>query len=45
VFPISAAVTQELVFLQKQTPPAPIEGLPTHENIRGAEYYSERNLS
>ncbi|NLH94228.1 MAG: transposase [Candidatus Cloacimonetes bacterium] len=39
------AVTQELVFLQKQTPPAPIEGLPTHENIRGAEYYSERNLS
>jgi transposase len=39
------AVTQELVFLQKQTPRAPIEGLPTHENIRGAEYYSERNLS
>lgn len=39
------AVVQELVYLQKQATPPQIESLPTHENIRGAEYYSERNFS
>ncbi|KAF0105573.1 MAG: transposase IS21 family protein [Chloroflexi bacterium] len=40
------AVLQELVHLQKlSTIPSTIETLPTHENIRGAEYYQERQLS
>jgi DNA-binding NarL/FixJ family response regulator len=38
------AVAQEVVYLQKQTTPPPLETLPTHENIRGAEYYQEREL-
>ena len=38
------AVAQEVVYLQKQTTPPPVETLPTHENIRGAEYYQEREL-
>jgi transposase len=39
------AVAQEVVYLQKQTTPPPVETLPTHENIRGAEYYQESCLS
>jgi transposase len=35
------AVKQELIYLQKQAAPPAIETLPTHENIRGAEYYQE----
>ena len=38
------AVEQELTYLQKQAVPPAIESLPTHENIRGAEYYQERSL-
>ena len=38
------AVEQELAYLQKQAVPPGIESLPTHENIRGAEYYQERSL-
>jgi hypothetical protein len=38
------AVEQELAYLHKQTAPAPVETLPTHENIRGPEYYQERPL-
>jgi hypothetical protein len=41
----SNAVLQELVFLQKKATIPPIETLPAHENIRGAEYYQERQLS
>jgi transposase len=41
----SKAVLQELVFLQKKATIPPIETLPAHENIRGAEYYQERQLS
>jgi transposase len=37
------AVKQELSLLYKQTEPTMIKTLPTHENIRGAEYYHERN--
>jgi len=36
-------VKQELIRLYKQPEPTIIEALPTHENIRGAEYYQERN--
>ena len=39
------AVEQELVFLQEQTAALPVETLPTHANIRGAEYYQERSRS
>ena len=39
------AVKQELTFLVEQTAATSIETLPTHENIRGAQYYQERNLS
>jgi transposase len=39
------AVKQELIFLQKQVTTPAVETLPTHENIRGAEYYQERFLS
>ena len=38
------AVEQELTYLQKQAVPPAIESLPTHENIRGAQYYQERSL-
>lgn len=41
----SKAVEQELIFLQNQTTTPPFETLPSHENIRGAEYYQERCLS
>lgn len=37
------ALQLELDFLQTRTPLQPIESLPTHANIRGAEYYQERN--
>jgi len=36
---------QELIFLQKKPTSQTCEPLPTHENIRGAEYYQERCLS
>jgi transposase len=36
------AVAEELIYLQKQGTAPLIETLPTHENIRGAEYYQER---
>jgi len=36
------AVAQELIYLQKRTTTPPVETLPTHENIRGSEYYKER---
>ena len=39
------ALAEELIYLQKQVPPPTVETLPTHENIRGAEYYQERHLS
>jgi transposase len=39
------AVEQELVFLQTKTTAHPVESLPAHANIRGAEYYQERNCS
>jgi transposase len=39
------AVAEELLCLQKQVTAPVIETLPTHENIRGAEYYQERQLS
>lgn len=39
------AVKQELDLLQKQAETALPESLPTHENIRGAEYYQERMMS
>jgi hypothetical protein len=39
------ALTEELIYLQKQFPTTVVETLPTHENIRGAEYYQERHLS
>lgn len=43
----SKVVHQELIRLQKlsSTPPSKVETLPAHENIRGAEYYQERQLS
>lgn len=36
------AVKEELIYLHKQVTIPTIEILPTHENIRGAEYYQER---
>jgi len=39
------ALVQELIYLQKQVTAPLVETLPTHENIRGAEYYQERRLS
>lgn len=39
------AVEQELVFLQTKTAAHNVESLPAHANIRGAEYYQERNRS
>ena len=39
------AVAQELIYLHKQVTIPAVETLPTHENIRGAEYYQERYLS
>lgn len=39
------AVAQELIYLHKQVTIPTVETLPTHENIRGAEYYQERCLS
>jgi len=42
----SKVVHQELIHLQKlSTIPPTVETLPAHENIRGAEYYQERQLS
>jgi transposase len=37
------ALQLELDFLQTKSSLQPIESLPTHANIRGAEYYQERN--
>jgi hypothetical protein len=37
------AVKQELNLLHKQSDTTIVEALPTHENIRGADYYQERN--
>ena len=39
------ALAEELIYLQKQVTAPVIETLPTHENIRGAEYYQERQTS
>ena len=39
------AVEQELVFQQTKTAAHNVESLPAHANIRGAEYYQERNRS
>jgi transposase len=39
------AVKQELELLQNQAGSAIPESLPTHENIRGADYYQERIMS
>lgn len=39
------AVKEELIHLQKQVTQPVVETLPTHENIRGADYYDERKLS
>ena len=39
------AVAEELIYLQKQVTAPVVETLPTHENIRGAEYYQERKPS
>jgi hypothetical protein len=39
------AVTQELIYLQQQITPPVVETLPTHENIRGPEYFQKRQLS
>ncbi|HNQ43910.1 MAG TPA: IS21 family transposase, partial [Candidatus Cloacimonadota bacterium] len=39
------SLEQELIFLQKKPASQGVEALPTHENIRGAEYYQERCLS
>ena len=36
------AIQQELEFLKKQSASPAVETLPTHENIRGAQYYQER---
>jgi hypothetical protein len=41
----SKALTEELIYLQKQVTTPVVENLPTHENIRGAEYFQERHLS
>jgi hypothetical protein len=38
-------VEQELAYLQAQNATPGMETLPTHANIRGAEYYQERNSS
>jgi hypothetical protein len=38
------AVKQELNLLQTQESQPTIETLPSHENIRGADYYQERTL-
>lgn len=40
-----SAVKQELDLLQKQENSTIMESLPSHENIRGAEYYQERMMS
>jgi AMMECR1 domain-containing protein len=40
-----SAVKQELDLLQKQESSTIMESLPSHENIRGAEYYQERMMS
>jgi len=37
------AVKQELNLLYKQAEPTMIKTLPTHKNIRGADYYQKRN--
>jgi hypothetical protein len=37
------AVKQELNLLYEQVETSEIEKLPTHENVRGAEYYQKRN--
>ncbi|MBI9060328.1 MAG: IS21 family transposase [Labilibaculum sp.] len=39
------AIKQELNLLQKQEPQSTDETLPSHENIRGTDYYKERTLS
>jgi len=39
------AVKRELELLQKQSVTPTIETLPTHKNIRGAEYYQEGSLA
>jgi len=39
------AIKQELNLLQKQEPQPILETLPSHENIRGADYYQERTSS
>lgn len=39
------ALAEELIYLQKQVTTPIVETLPTHANIRGAEYYQERHLS
>jgi transposase len=39
------AVAEELIYMQKQVAAPVVETLPTHKNIRGAEYYQERHLS
>jgi hypothetical protein len=39
------AVAEELIYLQKQVTPPVVETLPTHQNIRGAEYYQKRKPS
>ena len=39
------SLAQELIHLQKQVTQPVVETLPTHENIRGADYYDERKLS
>ncbi|MCJ7622739.1 MAG: IS21 family transposase [Anaerolineaceae bacterium] len=39
------AVKQELDFLKKKVNQPGVESLPSHENIRGAQYYQERSLS
>jgi hypothetical protein len=39
------ALAEELIYLQKQVTTPVVENLPTHENIRGAEYFQERHLS
>jgi hypothetical protein len=38
------AVKQELNLLYQQAETSEIETLPTHENIRGAEYYQQRSI-
>jgi hypothetical protein len=39
------AVAEELIYIQKQVAAPVVETLPTHKNIRGAEYYQERKSS